>query len=218
MGIVQFSIPKELVLRLISEKPFNNFVETGTYKGGTTFWAAQYFPKVYTIEIDSELSAQAASHPMNAGNIEFLVGDSRVVLPKLISTKIQGSSLFWLDGHWCSGGGGKDAECPLLEELTAISSLKDVVVLIDDARCFLGPLPKPHNSSDWPRIDQIFQLAKKLFPTHRVTIQDDVILILPPFYFKVFEDFWEESYSSRYEFVSKKSLWKKIKNKLSWSN
>jgi hypothetical protein len=45
----------------------------------------------------------------------------------------------------------------------AISKTKDSIILIDDARCFLGPLPPPHNANDWPRIDEIFLLSVTTF-------------------------------------------------------
>lgn len=63
MGIVNFSIPKSLVLKFLEHKPIDNFIETGTYKGATTFWASNYFKSVYTIEIEESLSNLAAGTP-----------------------------------------------------------------------------------------------------------------------------------------------------------
>lgn len=197
MGVITFSIPKELVARIASEIKFDNFVETGTYQGGTCFWAAQFFNKVYTIEIDPVMSRSTASKPDCPKNIEFLVGNSKDILPQLASNKLNGRSFFWLDGHWC-GGGGKDEECPLMEELTAIRSLKDAVIFIDDARCFLGPLPLPHDATHWPRIDEIFQKLKELFPDNFTTIQDDVIMSVPPDIARIVNADWQEKYNARF--------------------
>lgn len=197
MGAISFSIPKPLVAALIGDLKISNFIETGTYKGGTSIWAADYFEHVYTIEISPELSKYAADHAGGKSNIEFIIGDSRTELPKIVD-KLTGIGLFWLDGHWCMNAGGKDDECPLIDELEAISKLQESVILIDDARCFLGPLPAPHNSEDWPRIDEIFGFIKERFPNHTTTIIDDVIVSVPPAAKQSLEKFWQQTFVTRF--------------------
>ena len=222
MGFVNFSIPKDIVDCIIKSQRFDNFVETGTYKGVTAFWAASVFKKVYTIEISPEISRETASQPGRPQNIEFLVGNSKDVL-KEVMPRINGRSFFWLDGHWCSGAGGKDEECPLMAELEAISGKQDSVIFIDDARCFLGPLPPPHNASDWPLIDEIIVKVKQLFPAMSVTIIDDVIICVPGDVKPALDNYWMETFSKRYDLsalsapppqAKKKSLAKKIFKKI----
>lgn len=199
MGYVSFSIPGEIVLQFQKAGNIQNFVETGTYKGGTSYWAAKYFAKVYTIEIDPAISKSTASHPDCPKNIEFFVGNSKDVLPSVVPL-LSGRSLFWLDGHWCNVSDlGKEEECPILEEINAIGLQKDAVILIDDARCFLGPLPPPHDETQWPRIDSIFQCLQNNFPQHRITIVDDVIFCIPPDLLKTFDQYWMASYADRYK-------------------
>ena len=204
MGIVNFSIPKDLVLKFIDFKRIDNFIETGTYKGETSFWAANHFKNVYTIEIDPKISKETKSKSDCPKNIEFLVGNSKDVLPELVENNLSGTCFFWLDGHWCMGAGGKEDECPLLKELEAIKSIQNAIIFIDDARCFLGPLPAPHESSHWPRIDQIFNNISFLFPEHRFTIQDDVIMVVPINYMTVLDEHWKLTFNERY--YSKKKL------------
>lgn len=214
MGIVNFSIPKELVLRFVNFKNIDNFIETGTYKGATSFWAAQYFNKVYTIEIDDRISNETASKPDCPNNIEFFIGNSKNVLPELVENKLSGSCFFWLDGHWCMGAGGKEEECPLLDELESIKSIQNAIIFIDDARCFLGPLPPPHDSSHWPRIDQICNKISQLFPDHRFTIQDDVIMVIPEEYMPVLDNYWKSTFQDRFSLRKNLSFWGKIKKRL----
>ena len=197
MGHITFSIPKELVKEIIKEIKFDNFVETGTFQGGTCFWAANHFNKVFTIEIDPAISKSTASKPDCPKNIEFLIGNSKDILPELAAEKLPGRSFFWLDGHWC-GGGGKDEECPLMDELAAIGNLKTSAIFIDDARCFLGPLPEPHEASHWPRIDEIFHKLRELFPENTTTIQDDVIMSVPPDVAKIINADWKQKYYARF--------------------
>jgi hypothetical protein len=176
MKFVNFSIPKDLVIRIQNKLQFDNFIETGTWQGGTCFWAAKYFLNVHTIEINEEISLATSKKDECPKNINFLVGDSSVVLPVLIP-KLKGRNFFWLDGHWCGGiSGGEENPCPLLIELESISKLKDSVIFIDDARCFLGPLPPPNNPDKWPLIDEIFLVLNKYFPDSFTTIIDDVII------------------------------------------
>lgn len=217
MGIINFSIPKEIVVKIAKETNIKNFVETGTFKGGTAFWAATHFPNVYTIEIDEKISKETASNPNRPHNIEFIVGDSKYALKDLME-RITERSFFWLDGHWCMGAGGKDEECPLLEELSAISIAKEPVIFIDDARCFLGPMPPPHNSEDWPLIDEVFATLKNYFPNHFTTIQDDVIMCVPTDVKKIINQDWQDKFNDRFysnpTTVSpkKKSKWETFKS------
>jgi hypothetical protein len=196
MGIVTFSIPKGLVQRIIKQIPFDNFVETGTFEGNSSFWAAGHFKKVFTIEIDPAMSKATASKPDCPKNIEFLVGDSKDILPQL-AKKLSGRSFFWLDGHWC-GGLKTDDECPLMKEIEAIGEIKDAAIFIDDARCFLGPPPSEHDPKHWPRIDDIFQKLRELFPANFTTIQDDVIMSVPPDVARIVNEDWKEKYIARF--------------------
>ena len=50
MGIVEMGPPKELVLLIKKLLGATNFIESGTYRGGTAKWASEYFDQVDTIE------------------------------------------------------------------------------------------------------------------------------------------------------------------------
>ena len=88
--------------------------------------------------------------------------------------EINGTAIFWLDGHY-SGGitalGNK--ECPVLEELeTILKSHIQHVILIDDARLFNG-------TNDYPTIDELkFIISKSKFE-YNIFIENDAIIILP---------------------------------------
>lgn len=202
-------MPRDIVLAFKEKGDIENFVETGTFKGSTSFWAAAHFKNVYTIEIDPAISKATASQPNCPRNIEFFVGNSKDVLPQVVS-KLKGRSIFWLDGHWCNVSEfGKEDECPLMDELKAVAALQDALILIDDARAFLGPLPSPHNSSLWPGIDDIIIICKKLFSSHRITICDDVIYCIPPDLQSVYNNDWVEKFKLRFS-NNRNSIFEKI--------
>jgi hypothetical protein len=212
MGYLTFSMPREIVLEFQKAGNFQNFVETGTFRGGTCFWAAQHFKRVATIEIDPVVSRQTSSRPDCPKNIDFYIGNSKDIIKEVVES-LDGRAIYWLDGHWCNTSEfGKEGECPLMDELNAISHKKNDLIFIDDARAFLGPLPPPHNSESWPRIDEIIVFLKNKFPDNLVTIADDVIYCIPSDLIHVFDNNWRKNYVRRY--VPIKPFWVRVSNHL----
>jgi hypothetical protein len=198
MGYLQMGIPRTLVLKMLAKESIPNFVETGTFQGGTTLWAAQHFNKVITIEINPEFSRAVAARPDCPKNIEFLVGDSAHLM-SAVAAKLSGPTLFWLDGHYCGlGTGNPAAECPIMEELRALVGTLDPVVMIDDARCFLGPPPPPHEPSHWVSIDDLYRFFIEHFPNHTSTVFDDVIITVPKRYKPILDGDWLEHFDQRF--------------------
>ncbi len=181
MGLVRMGAPNKLIEKLATNFKIHNFVETGTYHGGTATWAANYFKKVLTIEYSKELYEQAVAK-FNIANIEFIFGDSRTELTKLIE-RLDSSSLFWLDAHWSGGATyGDTDQCPLIEEINIINSSSfDNFILIDDARLFTSPPQPPHKIEQWPDIAAVIQALKSEQNDKYIVIIEDVIIAVPSF-------------------------------------
>jgi hypothetical protein len=178
MGIVHHGVPEGIAKTLAKRFQLNTFFETGTFEGGTTEWAIAHFERVITVEASAELFAAATHRLARHENLTRHLGDSRLVLRDLLPTLPP--TLFWLDAHWSGGPtAGVDDECPLLGELELIRPYGSAhFVLIDDARLFLEPPPRPHKMEQWPTLDQIIQsFGGGSFPNVRVF--DDVILLSP---------------------------------------
>ena len=172
--------PDELVTRLADKFQINTFIETGTYYGETAVWAARVFGKVLTIERSAELYHQAVEAHKNIENIQFILGDSKIELSKII-TELSSPSLFWLDAHW-SGGltYGEEDQCPLIEEIRIINSSEyDHFILIDDARLFTSPPQPPHIIDQWPSIDKVIDILKEKAQDKYIVIIEDVIIAVP---------------------------------------
>jgi hypothetical protein len=181
MGAIHFSLHDQLLECLKRELPLDVFFETGTFRAGTTRGVAHRFEKVYTVELSPELH-RAARDALNAyPNVTALEGSSPAVLRRYRHELADKSVLYWLDAHWCGTSTAGDlSECPLLEELDAIQALNQAsVILVDDARLFLGPPPHPHKAEDWPTICQVTDKLRALSAQHDVWIINDVLIFAP---------------------------------------
>jgi hypothetical protein len=106
----------------------------------------------------------------NDKNVTIVQGDSGKVLPKILKD-INEPAIFWLDGHYSAGITAQgDKDCPIYEELDAIFDAKklDHILLIDDARCFIG-------NGDYPTIAKLTEYVKSKNPKYQVEVKDDSI-------------------------------------------
>ncbi len=168
-------IPETLALELRDKYYLRYFVETGTWKGGTTVWAAQHFEKVWTIEGDQGYFERAIG-VLKTKNITFICGDSGDQLRQVLKD-LHEPALLWLDAHWCRPDefqrhAGYD-QCPLLRELQAVRlcGVKHVL-LIDDARLFSGGLPPECDPVAWPTMQQI----RDALPNYQLVVDRDVVI------------------------------------------
>lgn len=180
MGIFRMGPPEDLISRLQQAFKLENFVETGTYRGDTSAWAATFFNAVYTIEYSKELHEQAKAVHASLKNVHFLWGDSRSKLEELLP-HLQGDALFWLDAHWSGGETyGEEDQCPLIDEIITINKYNpNGYILIDDARLFTSPPQPPHRLEYWPDITQILNTLHQSSVDKYVVIIEDVIIAVP---------------------------------------
>lgn len=178
MGMIHAAPLADLVIALRDNLGLRNFVETGTYLGHGTEWAANNFRSVWTIEAKEEFQLQAKQRMGTPGNVSFVLGDSAQQLDK-ICTGLDGPALFWLDAHAGAGYFGDEDRCPLIEEINAINaSTFQHVILIDDARAFFAPPPPPFKYEKWPALDEIMRSLQQARDYH-VTILNDCIICVP---------------------------------------
>ena len=156
------------------QKRFNShtFIETGTYKGDMIEAVREYFDKIYSIEIGTELHQKAVDRFKKDARVEILLGDSATVLPKILA-EIREPALFWLDAHDSGGDTAHgDVITPIEKELDVIlnHSIKNHVILIDDARDFTG-------HGGYPTAEKIQKLAVK--NNRLFEMKDDNFRIFP---------------------------------------
>ena len=182
MGAISFNLDVALAQELTRLLPISLFVETGTFRGETLEQMHPLFKECISIEFSDEHFQQAQSLFQDIPHVQLYHGDSSQLLAKLNSTYVNRDTLFWLDAHWCAADNtaGEKSQCPLLSELNGIGALRpDSAVLIDDARLFLSPPPKPHEISDWPTLAEVLQSLSLLSSKHTVVYYNDVLMFLP---------------------------------------
>ncbi len=192
MGIVRMGVSDELVAYLKKHFDIQYFVETGTGTGRSTVVGAKHFKKVFTIEFSKELYEKTSYYHRDLNNVDFLYGDSRKELGKIIS-KLDSPALFWLDAHWCSFGSyGENDQCPLLEEIELINTSRyEHFILIDDARLFLSPPPKPNAIEQYPDIVSVIDVLRRGHSRY-IVVFEDVIIAVPQEAQKLLADYCHE--------------------------
>ncbi|MBU1349518.1 hypothetical protein KJ978_03525 [Patescibacteria group bacterium] len=166
---------KQEVVKKYSEKfAIKIFIETGTYLGEMIDAVKEKFEKVISIELDKKLFYKAKNKFSTNNHIEIINGDSAKVLFEIL-TKIEKPTLFWLDGHYSGGTTAKgDLNTPIYQELNAILShkIKNHIILIDDARLFIG-------KDDYPMLSQLQSLVLQKNPRLNFEYKNDIIRIYP---------------------------------------
>lgn len=205
MGLTNFGVPEEETLFLKNELGLSVFVEGGTYQGGTAKAMSEFFSEIFTIEKSQIMFDEAKTNIGNIKNIKMLNGDTRDYLRDILEQN--DDILLWLDAHWSGGNTyGQQDECPLLEELRVIfNHNKNYAILIDDARLFLAPPPKPHNHEHWSSLVSIVRMLPQGW---ELTVHEDVIYIFPNKISKTFKDFLQEKITKKHH--SKNKLLKRL--------
>lgn len=172
--------PKELMLALKGAFSIDQFLETGTYLGGTAAWAAQHFGEVVTIEASEELRQAAIERHGQIPNVRWVPGDTRKVLRGEVE-RLSGPAVVWLDSHWSGGVTyGEADECPLLVEIETVrASRHEHHLFIDDARLFTAPPPAPHKSEHWPTLSQVVGTLTRGDRPLEVLILEDTLVAVP---------------------------------------
>jgi hypothetical protein len=166
--IVKQRIVKDYARRFSLE----TMIETGTYLGDMVDATRDVFTKSFSIELDEKLYQQAKQRFYRDKGISIIHGDSGEVLPDILAG-IDEPCLFWLDGHYSGDITARgQVDTPIVEELNHIlnHAVAGHVILIDDARCFVG-------ENSYPTIDELKARILQRFPNWIFEAENDIIRI-----------------------------------------
>jgi len=174
----------QLMTEIQSKKDVSTFIETGTYKGVTTEWAANEFNHVKSIELSDELHKDSSERLNKYGNIDLIQGDAVEELSRILP-EISEPSIFYLDAHIGrtkkTDADFNKKECPLIPTLEVIGEHSDDHYLfIDDASNFTTPRTPPLSNEEWPDIQDIFQILEEVNSEYYIVIYHNHIIAVPP--------------------------------------
>jgi hypothetical protein len=118
----------EVARSIIEKCGIAQIIETGTYRGTTTEWFAQFGIPVLSAEIRPRFASFAQHRMAHLPNVQIECLDSVAALKRWSDTVEITSrrTLFYLDAHW-------EEHLPLCEELKIIDrNFEDWIVIIDD--------------------------------------------------------------------------------------
>jgi hypothetical protein len=153
---------------------YPTFIETGTFLGQMSLHASPLFSSVHTIELSPALAAQAAIRFADVPNVTVHHGDSRVLLPRLLSM-IETPCIFWLDGHYSGGITARgDTDTPIISELRAIRDhkVRPHAILVDDIRLF-------GTDDAYPTLEEVIGLLRDIDPRFKIGVTSDIIWASP---------------------------------------
>ncbi len=166
-------VKQKTIQRYQKEYNLDTLVETGTYMGDMIDAQLLFFDTLYTIELSEELYQKAVRKFEGNQKVILKQGDSGEVISEILPNFSQ-PILFWLDGHFSAGKTAQgDLDTPIIEELRKIfSTLVNHIILIDDARCFIG-------ANDYPSIDNLCKFVSQNAPHYQVEVGNDIIRLIP---------------------------------------
>ena len=166
-------LKQQAIATIAKQHNIKILVETGTYMGDMVYAMLPVFEKIYSIELSEFFYTKAQKRFRKYKKVKLVFGDSAEKLKEIVN-KLNQPALFWLDGHYSGGNTalGKK-QCPVFEELESIfTSTLTHVIIIDDARCFVG-------ENDYPTIPELNNFIKQHWSDAFISIVNDSIMVLP---------------------------------------
>lgn len=168
------AVKVEVISQAARQFGCKTLVETGTYLGDMIARTRHLFDRLYTIEVDPKLHANASARFSADPAVTLILGDSAHELPKILK-ELTSPAVFWLDGHYSGGETGKgDLETPIQTEVEWIlrHPVQGHVILVDDARLFVG-------TGDYPTLERFREQLEQLNGAYRFEVADDIIRFAP---------------------------------------
>jgi hypothetical protein len=172
-GIAPHPIKRIIIKSYLEKYKIKNFIETGTFLGDTlAYIAADKTILCTSIELSDFYFDLNKNRFKSYGNVKLVKGDSGIIINELTKT-IESPTLFWLDGHYSGGNTEKGTfETPISLELDSIlsSNIPGHVILVDDARCFIG-------ADDYPILESFIDKIRKT-GKYDIEISTDIIRLV----------------------------------------
>lgn len=165
-------LKQKVVREYVNRFGLKTLVETGTYYGEMVAAMRSRFDRIYSIEYVPELAERATRKFARDKHIRILCGDSRVVIPEVL-TLLKSPALFWLDAGYYGWVGKRTDDQRLSAELEMILSHPyPHVILLDDARGLTG-------KDGIPSVEDVQTYVESRFPQRSIEVKYDIMRITP---------------------------------------
>lgn len=166
-------IKQKTILEYAQKFGLTTLIETGTYYGEMVAAMTHRFRRIYSVELDPELAAQANQRFRGCSHIEIILGDSQIVVPVLLQ-QLNERCLWWLDAGYCGWSGVTGSSTRLGSEFSAILSdkIQDHVILMDDADGIM-------DEGGTPILAQVVASIESSYPNRQVTVAHNIMRITP---------------------------------------
>lgn len=152
---------------------YDLFIETGTADGNTLHYLADYYKRLFSVEVGLDFYENAVRRMVDKPNATVIYGDSSKVLEWLLPT-LDPPAVFWLDAHYNGRGNGRN---PIQQELLHVFHRKKPHwILIDDAREFGADPAYP--TMEWVE-EFLYQEMIHGSCNYKFTVEDDIMRIVP---------------------------------------
>ena len=161
-----------------------NLVETGTAQGVTTEKLAEYYDRVWTIELAEDYYYAARERLKQYNYIKQYLGSSATLLQEVVD-EINGPAVYFLDGHYSGPGTGQDEnidtpDTPIMKELEILAKSEHPnVIIIDDARLFKGQEHHDERFAQYPSFEEIEEIVATLPVESKVYRELDAFIVEP---------------------------------------
>lgn len=169
-----YAIKRQILREYARRFGLRILVETGTFYGDTSLTLRNNFKRIVSIELDRALYERAKERLKPYRQITVLQGDSGKVITGVMG-EISEPVLFWLDAHYSGGITARgEVDSPIFDELDVIltHSIKNHVILIDDARVFTG-------KGGYPTVPQLREYLLEKRRDLEMEVRHDMIRITP---------------------------------------
>jgi len=147
-------------------------VETGTYYGEMVSAQRRRFREIHTVEFSPALARRAQQRFARWPHIHVYEGDSKVIVPKILSG-LREPALFWLDAGYYGWAGDRSDDTRLASEFEAIlRHLPGHVILMDDADGLDG-------LDGRLSVPALTEYVQRQFPGRHVEVQWNILRVTP---------------------------------------
>lgn len=161
------------LLTLFGGRGHEVLVESGTYLGGTVEYFLPHARRIYSIELEPTLFANAAAAFAGAPHVSIIEGDATIHVPRIVAD-LDEAPLIFLDGHYSCGetacGDEPEPALTIVRLLGELGVPAGTTLVVDDLRTFAeGAVPVT--------VEELAAACRAAFPQCSIHCNVDALVV-----------------------------------------